>query len=449
MASIKTPPHNEDAEQSVLGAILINKNSIGLVSERIKPSDFYNEINGRIFEAMLSLYDEGKPIDILTLTKKLKKQKADNVDPTYLTDLFNAVPTAANIEHYADIIADDSTKRSLIKLGSDIVEMGFLEEKSAEELLDKTESSVFAITQGHNIRGFIPIKEILAESFDRIDELHKSGAGLRGVRTGFTDLDNTLSGMQASNLLILAARPGQGKTAFVVNISQHIAVNEKKPVGIFSLEMSQEELVDRLLVGQADVDAWRLKTGRLTETDFAKLSEAMGLLADAPIYIDDTPGISVSQIRTKARRLQLEHNVSIIIVDYLQLVDPGRHYDNRVQEVSIVSQALKNLSRELKVPVLAVSQLSRAVEHRGEKKPQLADLRESGAIEQDADVVMFLYRPDAEISNIMQTKLSIAKHRNGPMGEIDLLFRGDRIKFYNVERKREEKEPAPTMPPIV
>lgn len=445
----KIPPHNEEAEQSVLGAILINKDSIGLVSERIKPLDFYNDINGKIFEAMLLLHDEGKPIDILTLTKKLKKQKADKLEPSYLTELLNVVPTAANIEHYADIVAEDSTKRSLISLGTEIVEMGFMEEKGAEELLDKTEASVFAITQGHNIRGFIPIKDSLAESFDRIDELHKSGSGLRGVKTGFTDLDNILSGMQSSNLLILAARPGQGKTAFVVNISQHIAVNEKKPVGIFSLEMSQEELVDRLLVGQADVDAWRLKTGRLSETDFAKLSEAMGILADAPIYIDDTPGISVSQIRSKARRLQLEYNASIIIVDYLQLVDPGRHYDNRVQEVSIVSQSLKNLARELKVPVLAVSQLSRAVEHRGERRPQLADLRESGAIEQDADVVMFLYRPDAEISNVMQTKLSIAKHRNGPMGEIDLLFRGDRIRFYNVERKREESPQEPTTTPVI
>ncbi len=445
MATPKVPPHNEEAEQSVLGAILMSKDTISLISEKLKPKDFYDDNNGKIFEAMLALHDRAKPIDLLTLTKELKSLKA-KVDASYLTELLNAVPTAANIEHYAQIIQEDSTKRSLISLGSNIAEMGFMEDKEAEDLLDKAEASVFAITQGHNIRGFVPIKAGLAESFDRIDELHKSGAGLRGVKTGFTDLDNLLSGMQASNLLILAARPGQGKTAFVVNMSQHIAVNEKKSVGIFSLEMSQEELVDRLLVGQADVDAWRLKTGRLTESDFTKLSEAMGVLADAPIYIDDTPGISVSQIRTKARRLQLEHNVSIIIVDYLQLVDPGKHYENRVQEVSIVSQALKNLARELKIPVLALSQLSRAVEHRGEKKPQLADLRESGAIEQDADVVMFLYRPDAEIADVMQTKLSVAKHRNGPQGEIDLLFRGDRIRFYNMERKREEATPIPPEP---
>jgi replicative DNA helicase len=444
MSNLKVPPHDEEAEQSVLGAILLGKDAISLVSEKIKPADFYDNQNGLIYDAMLSLYEQGKPIDILTVTKALKKKdKESKISASYLTDLLNVVPTAANIEHYADIIKDDSAKRSLIAIGTKIVEMGFMEDKEASELIDQTEQSVFAMTQGRTIRGFAPIKDSLAESFDRIDELHKSGAGLRGIKTGFVDIDNILSGMQASNLLILAARPGQGKTAMIVNMAQNIAVGEKKPVGIFSLEMSQEELVDRLLVGQADVDAWRLKTGKLTENDFAKLSEAMGLLADAPIYIDDTPGISVSQIRTKARRLQLEHNISLIIVDYLQLVDPGKHYDNRVQEVSIVSQALKNLARELKIPVLAVSQLSRAVEHRGERKPQLADLRESGAIEQDADVVMFIYRPEAEISNVIQTKLLIAKHRNGPMGEIDLLFRGDRIKFYSVEHKREEVQSPP------
>ncbi|HYK08500.1 MAG TPA: DnaB-like helicase C-terminal domain-containing protein, partial [Candidatus Eisenbacteria bacterium] len=276
-------------------------------------------------------------------------------------------------------------------------------------------------------------------SFDRIDELHKTGEGLRGVKTGFPDLDTMLSGMQASNLLILAARPGTGKTAMAMNIAQAIAVNDKTPIGIFSLEMSQEELVDRLLVGQADVDAWRLKTGKLSETDFTKLSEAMGQLAESPIFIDDTPGITLSEMRTKARRLQLEHNVKMLIVDYLQLVNPGRKVENRVQEVSIVSQALKNLARELKIPILALSQLSRAVEHRGDAKPQLADLRESGAIEQDADVVMFLYRadPDATGSPI-PINLYVAKHRNGPTGEVSLLFRGDRIKFYGMERRKDD-----------
>ena len=437
MAGLKVPPNNEEAEQSVLGAILIDKDAIATVSSLIVPNDFYDPIKGIIFGAMLSLYEQGKPIDLLTLRTQLKKNKtSQKIESSYLTELVNIVPTAANIEHYALIIKEAATKRALIQAGSQITEMGFVDDKEISAILDKAESSIFAISQRNSIRAFVPLKEALAESFDRIDELHKKGAGLRGIKTGFVDLDNTLSGMQQSNLLILAARPGQGKTAMIVNIAQHAGVVDKIPVAIFSLEMSKEELVDRFLVGQADVDAWRIKTGKLTDSDFTKLSSAMGELADAPIFIDDTPGITISEMRTKARRLLLEQNISLFIVDYLQLVDPGRRYDNRVQEVSIVSQSLKNLARELKVPVLAVSQLSRAVEHRGEKKPQLADLRESGAIEQDADVVMFLYRPETEITPTMQTKLLIAKHRNGPMGEVDLIFRGDRIKFYNVDKKR-------------
>ncbi|MEX2013039.1 MAG: replicative DNA helicase, partial [Candidatus Levyibacteriota bacterium] len=437
----KVPPNNEEAEQSVLGAILIDKDAISIASQVIQPEDFYNDINGLIFQAMTSLYEERKPIDILTLTAKLKKQKVlDKVSPSYLSDLVNIVPTAANIEHYASIVKEASTKRALITIGGQIAEMGFMEDKEVGELVNRAEAFVFAISQGNSMRGFIPIKQALADSFDRIDELHKRGEGYRGVKTGFFGLDNVLSGMQDSNLIVLAARPGQGKTALIVNITQNIAVVDKLPVGIFSLEMSQEELVDRLLVGQADVDAWRLKTGKLSENDFAKLSEAMGQLAESHIFIDDTPGISISEIRTRARRLQSEHKIKILFVDYLQLVDAGRRYENRVQEVSAVSQALKNLARELKIPVIAVSQLSRAVEHRGEKKPQLADLRESGAIEQDADVVMFLYRPEDEPGPSIQTKLLIAKHRNGPTGEIDLLFRGDRIRFYNIEKKRESIE---------
>lgn len=442
MASLKVPPHNLEIEQNVLGAILIDKDAIGTISQILKHEDFYDNTNGMVYLAMLTLYEEGKPIDILTVSAQIKKDKNESkVESSYVADLVNKVATAANVQSYAQILKEASTKRALITIGSQIAEMGFMDDKEVGDLLNRAESYVFAVSQGSNLRTFIPIKEALAESFDRIDELHKRGVGYRGIQTGFVDLDNILSGMQDSNLLVLAARPGQGKTAMIVNIASHVALNQKIPVGIFSLEMSQEELVDRLLVGQADVDAWRLKTGKLSESDFTKLSQAMGELADAPIYIDDTPGISVSEIRTKARRLQLEQGVKLLIIDYLQLADPGRRYDNRVQEVSIVSQSLKNLARELKIPVIAVSQLSRAVEHRGERKPQLADLRESGAIEQDADVVMFLYRPDADVvSNVIQTKLFIAKHRNGPMGEIDLLFRGDRIRFYNVEKKREEEQ---------
>ena len=438
--AIKILPHNDNAEQSVLGAILIDKDAIISVSEILKPGDFYSDMNGIIYGACLALYEERRPIDLLTLTEQLKKNKLlKKIDSSYLTDLVEMVPTAANVETYAKITKETATKRSLIKAGSVIAELGYEDSNEVKDVLDKAESAIFSISQGHLTRGFVALKETLTESFDRIDELQKTGSGLRGVKSGFADLDNLLSGMQKTNLLILAARPGQGKTAMVLNIAQHIAVKQKLPIGIFSLEMSKEELVDRLLIAQSDVDAWKLKTGRLSEDDFSKLSQAMGELAEAEIFIDDTPGLSLTEMRSKARRLQMEHNIALLVVDYLQLVDPGRRYDNRVQEVSMVSQALKNLARELNIPILSASQLSRAVEHRGEKRPQLADLRESGAIEQDADVVMFLYRPDAEASGThIPTKLLVAKHRNGPTGEIDLLFQGNRIKFTSVDKKREE-----------
>lgn len=440
MANLRVPPHNEEIEQSILGSILIDKDAINIVSELIKPNDFYNDINKIIYESMLALYEASSPIDILTLRTHLKKRKVfDKVGASYISDLVNSVPSAANTEHYSLIIKEASTKRALIHAGSKITELGFASEEM-REVLDKAESEIFAISQGHTVKGFTQIKEALASSFDKIDELHKKGESLRGVATGFIDLDNILAGMQDSNLLILAARPGQGKTAMAINIAQYVGVTEQVPVGVFSLEMSQEELVDRLLIGQADIDAWKLKTRKLTDDDFGKLATAMGELGAAKIFIDDTPGISVHEIRTKARRLQLEHGLRFLIVDYLQLVNPGKRVESRVQEVGIISQALKNLARELKIPVLALSQLSRAVEHRGEKKPQLADLRESGSIEQDADVVMFIYRPDDEVSPNMLAKVLIAKHRNGPTGEVDLLFRGDRIRFYNMEKKRDEDQ---------
>ena len=290
----------------------------------------------------------------------------------------------------------------------------------------------------------MPLKDALAESFDRLDELHKKKGGLRGVSTGYWDLDGKLAGMQDSNLLILASRPGQGKTSLALNIAAHVAVSEGLPVGIFSLEMSKEELVDRLLVAQAEVDAWKLKTGNLDDNDFDRLQEAMGVLADAPLFIDDTPASNLMEIRTKSRRLQVESGLKLLIVDYLQLIH-GRNLENRVQEVSEISQSLKNLARELKIPVIAVSQLSRAVEQRGTRKPQLADLRESGAIEQDADVVMFLWRADPE--NFEEVKLDIQKHRNGPTGEIDLTFKKERVKFYGVEKRRgtQKAELPPTL----
>ncbi len=444
MADHRAVPHDTVAEQSVLGAVLIDKDAMVDVVEFLRPHHFYMDANAAIFGAMMELYEGHEPIDVLTVTAQLKKNGGlkEVGGTSYIHDLLNVVPTSAHAEQYGRIIMEHAIKRSLIVAAAKISEMALNEEGSAREIVDRAEQEIFALSQVATRRDFIPIKDALAASFDRLDELHKRAGGLRGVATGFVDLDGKLAGMQDANLLILAARPGTGKTAMVINIAQYVAVHDKIPVGIFSLEMSKEELVDRLLVGQADIDAWRLKTGKLSDDDFTRLSQAMGELAEAPMFIDDTPGINIIEMRTKARRLQVEHGVKLIIVDYLQLVDSGRRFDNRVQEVSIISQGLKNLARELRVPVLACSQLSRAVEARGSKIPELSDLRESGSIEQDADVVMFLYREDQDMTawgEHIPTKLRISKHRNGPLAEIDLMFRGDRIRFYSVEKKRAEQ----------
>lgn len=430
---VRVLPHSAEAEASVLGALIIDKDAIISVAEFLEPVHFYDSRHNRIFESIVQLYEDRSPVDILTLSDRLKKNKwlKDIGGSAYLASLVNKVPTAAHVEHYGKIVRDQSTKRSLMKAASKLLDLAADEGLPADELLDKAESEVFSLTQRHLDRSFVSVKTTLADSFDRLDELHKSDTGLRGAPTGFADLDNKLAGMQDSNLLILAARPGVGKSAFALNIAQQLAVKEGRPVGYFSLEMSKEELVDRLLVGQADIDAWKLKTGKLSDADFSSLSNAMGELAEAPLFIDDTPAMSILEMRTKARRLQVDHGVDLLIVDYLQLAR-SRNLENRVQEVSEISQGLKNLARELKIPVLALSQLSRAVEQRGTKRPVLADLRESGSIEQDADVVMFLWREDDE--NLEDVSLDIAKHRNGAMGHIKLYFRGDRIKFYGSEK---------------
>lgn len=432
--SVKLPPHSQEAEESVLGAMLLDKDAVIAVAEFLTPEDFYDERLKEVYQACLDLYEDRKPIDVLTVTERLKKKKDfAKIGSSFLADLANKVPTAAHVEHYGRIVKDTATKRSLMNAASKLVNISMDEGLDADEVLDAAESEVFALSQKSLSKAFASVRETLAESFDRLDELHKSGEGIRGVPTGYEDLDNALAGMQASNLLILAARPGVGKTSLALNIAQNVAVKSKRPVGFFSLEMSKEELVDRLLVAQADIDAWKLKTGKLNDDDFTKLSDAMGELAEAPLFIDDTPALSILEMRTKARRLQVEQGLDLLIVDYLQLAR-SRQLENRVQEVSEISQGLKNLARELKIPVLALSQLSRAVETRGGKKPQLADLRESGSIEQDADVVMFLWREEDEnFENIM---LDISKHRNGRLGSIPLTFKGDRIKFFGRETKR-------------
>ncbi len=432
----KLPPQNIEAEQSLLGALLIDKDAIVKISESLSPLHFYRtEQHGKIYEAIQQLFEKREPIDLVTITEKLKQNEALDVvgGSAYLTTLVNTVPTAAHIEHYARIIKEHAIRRSMISQATRLVEVAYDESTPIEMLLDGAEQGIFAISQASVRRDFVPLKDLLVASFDRLDELQKSDGKLRGVPSGFRDLDSKLAGFQASNLIIFAARPGQGKTSFVLNVAQHVAVTLNMPVGVFSLEMSQEELVDRLLVGQADIDSWKLKTGKLDDKDLDKLSHAMGQLNEAPIFIDDTAGLSLAEIRTKARRLQMEHGLKMLIIDYLQLIH-GRNLENRVQEVSEISQGLKNLARELRIPIIACSQLSRAVESRGSRRPQLADLRESGAIEQDADVVMFIYREDPE--NISDVTLDIQKHRNGPTGEIKLFFMGERTKFFGMEKTR-------------
>ncbi len=430
---LRLPPSSEQAEVSVLGAILINNDAILTAVEILKPEYFYNRNLGQIYEAMCRLYESRAPIDIVTVSEKLKELKTlkEVGGKAFLTSLAAEVPTAANVESYARIIKSLAAKREIIAAAARITDKAFDEGLPSTELLDLAEQEVFTLSQKHLKSVPTSLREVLTESFDRLDELQKLGSGLRGIGTGFGALDGMLAGMQDSNLIVVAARPGVGKTAFCLNIARYVAVESKLPTCIFSLEMSKEELVDRLLVRQGLIDAWKLKTGQLTDDDFVSLSEAMGVLAEAPLYIDDTPGLTVTELRTKARRLQVDKGIRFIIVDYLQLMH-GSTRDNRVQEVSEISQGLKNLARELKVPILAAAQLSRATEARG-GKPKLSDLRESGSIEQDSDVVMFLHREDEDNRELVT--LNIEKHRNGPTGQMNLYFNGKQVSFFNIEKK--------------
>lgn len=442
----KTPPHDLQAEKSVLGALLIDSSAITLIAGFLRPSHFYAKEHEIMYQAAISMFEQQKPIDAVTLADELKAHGGIKRvgGAAYISELINTVPTSAYIEHYAKIIVNNYIKRKLIEIASRTVEKAFEEKDNIKTLLDEVEGEIFALSQAGTSRDFVELKDALAENFERLEEFIKDGAKYRGISTGFTGLDQKLSGMHDSNLLILAARPGIGKTSFALNIALHVALKEKKPVGFFSLEMSKEELVDRLLVSRSDVEGWRLKTGKLTDNDYTKLTEAMGELSEAPIYIDDTPGISILEMRTKARRLKSDKGLAFLVVDYLQLADPGGRFESRTVEVSTISKGLKNLARELQIPVLALSQLNRTVENRTTKKPQLSDLRESGAIEQDADVVMFLFQEDDGEDLVNETqriiKLDVAKHRHGATGEIELLFRGDRVTFYNVDKKRTDED---------
>ena len=435
MSDPKIPPQNLEAEESVLGALL--KDAIIKVADMLLPEHFYNDANGLIYESILNLYEKRQSADIVTVANDLKEKKLLKKvgGNSYLSKLVDRVPTSGHIKHYADIVKEQYVRRSLLLMSANLSEMCFDGRIELPKLLDKAEQNIFGLSQQNLKQDFVPVKSILADSFDRLDELHRTKDSLRGIPTGFKSLDNRLAGLQKSNMIILAARPSQGKTSLALNIAQHVAVKEKIPVGFFSLETSKDQLVDRLLSAQANVDAWRIMTGRLEEEDFSKLGEAMVELAEAPLFIDDTPGLSIMEIRTKARKLQMDKGVKLLLLDYLQLVR-GPKSESRVVEVSQISQGLKNIARELNIPFVVLSQLSRAIEQRSDRKPQLSDLRESGSIEQDADVVMFIHRPDDE--NKEQVSLVIAKHRNGPTGQVDMVFKGERTKFFEVEKQREE-----------
>lgn len=436
----KMPPQNLDAEASLLGSILIEKDAIIKVADIVHADDFYDDRHGLIFTAILDLYEARQPIDVVSLANKLSAaNELERIGgAAFVTELTSAVPTAAHVVHYASIVAHKATLRRLISAASEISNLGFDEQTGLEKLLDKAEQTIFEVSQKNLKQNFIPISSVLAESFERLNELHSNTGKLRGVPTGFKDLDRMLAGLQASDLIILAARPSMGKTTFVMNIAHHVAAREGIPVGFFSLEVSKEQLIDQLLAIESGVDSWKLRTGALDDDDFPKINEAMAELSEAPIFIDDSAITNVMEMRTKARRLQSEHGLGLIIIDYLQLISGGaRSSEGRQQEVSEISRGLKGLARELGVPVIALSQLSRAVESRTPPIPQLADLRDSGSIEQDADVVMFIYREfyynkQTDRENI--TDILIRKHRNGPVGDIELYFHPEQRRFTNLER---------------
>ncbi len=436
-----TPPQNTDAEASLLGAVLIDTDAIVKIADRIDVADFYDQKHARIYEALRALYEKRSAIDVLTLADQLKGTGfLDMVGgASYLTELTNYVPTAAHVEQYADIVAGKALRRRLIAVSHEMAELGQDESKALQELIEEAETKLFDVSQQHVKQSIVSLESILADSFERLDDLHRDKGQLRGIPTGYRDLDNMLAGLQKSDLFILAARPSMGKTAFVLNLAHKIATEAKESVLVFSLEMGKEQLVDRLLAMESGVDAWALRTGKLTDTDFERLGEAMGTLSEAKIYIDDSPGITVADLRTKARREAHSGHVGLIIVDYLQLMSGGSRFGsegNRVQEISEISRGLKGVARELNVPVIALSQLSRSVENRSPQIPQLADLRESGSIEQDADVVAFLYRedyynPESERKNIMD--VLIKKHRNGPTGAVELYFDRNKQRIRSID----------------
>lgn len=440
----RVPPHSIEAEQSVVGAMLMDKDAIMTASEIISGKDFYQTSYGIIFESMVELFNEGKPADLITLQERLKEKDVPEEISSleFVRDLVSAVPTSANVKYYAQIVYEKSMLRKLIRVNEEIANTCYVGSEPMEVILETTEKRVFELLQNRNTGDFVPIKEIVLDALERIEKASQNKGTVTGIPTGFLDLDYKLSGLQPSDLILVAARPSMGKTAFVLNIAQHVAFKTNRSVAVFSLEMSKEQLVNRLFSLEAQVDSQSIRTGNLRDTDWEKLIESAGIIGQSNLIIDDTPGISVTELRSKCRKYKLERGLDLVIIDYLQLMSgsAGGRSDSRQQEISDISRSLKAIARELNIPVVALSQLSRAVEQRPDHRPMLSDLRESGAIEQDADVVMFIYRDDyynkdTEMPN--QAEIIIAKQRNGPIGTVDLAWLPDYTKFANLSRQRQ------------
>lgn len=446
--SDRIPPHNIEAEEAVIGAVFLEPNAFSTASERLTATDFYRTSHQVVFEAMFALFEKGEPIDMVTVTTWL--QNADKLDVAggvpYLTNLAKSVPTAANIDYYSKIVEEKALLRRLIQTATNIVTTTFSQEDAVAEVLDEAERSILEVSNKQNASAFKPIKDVLINVYDNIEQLHHAKSDVTGIPTGYRDLDRMTSGFQRNDLIIIAARPSMGKTAFALNIAQNVAINTDENVAIFSLEMGADQLVQRMICAEGNINSQRLRTGKLEQEDWEKLTLAMGSLSHAGVFIDDSPGIRVSDIRSKCRRLKQEHGLGMIIIDYLQLIQGNANsQENRQQEVSEISRSLKGLARELEVPLIALSQLSRGVESRQDKRPMMSDLRESGSIEQDADIVGFLYRDDyyeddAENSNI---EIILAKQRNGPTGTVELHFAKEFNKFVDLEFNREASEAPP------
>ncbi len=438
----KVPPHDIDAEQAVIGSMLTDKDAVVDAVETLKSDDFYRQDNKTIYEAILNLYNRAEPIDIITVKSELtslgKLEAVGGLE--YLAILPDKVPTTANVDKYIKIVEEKSILRRLIKASNELIDLGYAETEEVDSIIDQAEKKVFEISQGKNQKGYTPIKDILVESFAELEKLYNQKEPITGIPTGFADLDYKTAGLHNSDLVLIAARPAMGKSAFALNIATNAAVQAKVPVVIFNLEMSKSQLVSRILCSEAMVDSNKVRTGKIEEDDWVKLATALGPLSEAPIYIDDTPGITVTEIRAKCRKLKMEKNIGLIVIDYLQLIQgSGKRNSSREQEISEISRSLKILAKELDVPVIALSQLSRAAEQRADHRPMLSDLRESGAIEQDADIVMFLYRddyynPDSEKKNIAE--VIMAKHRAGSTGTVELLWLGNYTKFVNIDKNR-------------